>query len=433
MSEDFEEKEVYVLLDFENKDMTKLLKQPSTYFRMLNLNENKPIIEVAEDVFEGVYEDAPGTNIFFEEVEDERKSNLFEGETPISLKYFLKQSKMLKLKHIGTKPKLVINPSSIDSVNIDITDDYRTLLDKHKNGTLNIDDYVVENACLVCSDIDVDDDDDCKDDVSEVLSTDDERKEKSKTELASLPDRVTSIPEWYSSVKENTKFSNNPTYSKYLKLQNLAEQPSKHKVETEEVTNGEVEQTLHTSAKKDFIIWKDMMMRVVERQPINLDVNRHNLEDFVDIQKSIQLGIIGNSNKIPRIYTKHEKQKLLSFKNFISLTPLMKLIILQDCLQYEKSEIENMNEEQMEEKGEDGLCANDRVKLLSEFKEELKLLITNRIKDAQKQKGVSSAIEFDVNLSDSCEESSDDYDDTDSDSKSDGMSVEEEEESVAET
>ncbi|KAF5302707.1 hypothetical protein FQR65_LT08449 [Abscondita terminalis] len=402
--EKIEEKDVYVLLDFEGKDMNKLLKAQSIYFR--------------------AYEDTPGTNIFFEEVEnDEPKDNLFEKETPISLKYLLKQSKVLKLKHIGTKPKLIINPSPIESVNIDITVDYRSLLEKYKNENLKIDDYLVENACLDYNEAD-------ESIENEDTSYAEDEPNASTSQVGSLPERSSSIPEWYSSVTETTKLADNPIYAKYLKLQKLAEQPSKHKIETEDVSKDQMEQPLHTIPKNNFMIWKDMMMRVVERQSITLNVNKHKMEDFVNIDLSIKLGIIEASDANPRLFTKREKQKLLSFKNFISLTPLMKLIILQDCLQYEKSEIENMNKEQTEKKGENDLSPNERVKLLNDFKEELKLYIINRIKDAQKQNNFVSTIDFDINLSDdSYEESStDDYDDSCSDSGSDHMSLDDEDE-----
>lgn len=55
MSQEYEENDVYVLIDFQGKDTSKLLKQPNIYFRMLNLNESKPVVELGEDIYEGIF------------------------------------------------------------------------------------------------------------------------------------------------------------------------------------------------------------------------------------------------------------------------------------------------------------------------------------------------------------------------------------------
>ncbi|KAF5273467.1 hypothetical protein FQA39_LY07484 [Lamprigera yunnana] len=431
MQEDNEKQETYVLLNFQGKDMTKLLKQTSIYFRMLNLNEPKPIIEVGDDIFEGVYEDAVGTNIFFEEVEIPRpRTNLFEGdETPITLEYFLKQSKILRLTQIGTKPKVVINQSPINTVHVDITDDYRILLEKYVNDTLNIENYVVNKACL---------NDDSVDDTLSPHSDEEEVEEKAilQPELSkvdTLTKQQTQIPKWYSSAVDCDMPRENSIYLKYLKLQEIAKQPVKHVTEQEINQDDQFEQPLHSVPNNNFIIWKNMMMRVVEQQTINLDVNKYKIEDFVDIENSVKLGIIESSDVLSRTYTKYEKQKLFSFKNFINLSPLMKLVVLQDCLQFEKAEIENMNDEQANIKCEDGCTPKERVILLNDFKEELKSYILNRIKDIKNFDSTLAKIDLNINLSDDEEESldelsSDDYDQLENESKSEGMCVNQENE-----
>lgn len=53
MSTNYESEDIYVLLDFQDKDTSILGKQRGLHFRMLNLNENKPTVEIGQDIYEG--------------------------------------------------------------------------------------------------------------------------------------------------------------------------------------------------------------------------------------------------------------------------------------------------------------------------------------------------------------------------------------------
>lgn len=397
MSDKYEEQDVYVLLDFQAKDMSKLLKQQSVYFRMLNLSEAKPIVELGDDVFEGVYEDVVGTNVFFEEIETPCQHDLFEGETPISLKYFLKQSKTLKLNHIGTKPKVVLNPCPIEPVGIYVKDDYRVLLDKLKNEELNINDYLTDVLHLSNDETDSEDNNSYKEQAASSV----EPVKVIKAQQDSTQNPPTKS-EWFPN-DENAK-KDNPTYNKYLKLLKLVEEPRKpEKSEYNEYDD------LHTSPM-NFYDWKNAMIRIVEQQEINLDVNKHNLNHFVNIEDSIKQGIIIGPHTVERVYTPDEKRKLLSFKNFINLSPLMKLIVLNDCVNFEKAEIDNMSNTEMHVEDEHHCTPLKRLELLIDFKEELRTHILYRIKDAQRIDNNLRNTSVNINLSDdeySYEESSD--------------------------
>ncbi|KAF2893897.1 hypothetical protein ILUMI_12274 [Ignelater luminosus] len=374
MTQEYEEQDVYVLLDFQGKDSSRLLKQPNIYFRMLNLNESKPVVEIGEDIYEGTYDDAVGTNVYFEECEDPPPNqNAFEAITPITLNYLLKQTKILKMEKIGIKAKPVMNMNPTEMVDINIKDDYRVLLEKYENNKLNIEEYVVDEKIS---------EEDSEDKISSDKSDEEEQPEEWKS--TQLPARQSSVPEWYSSNGDQVKSKpepTDPTYLKYIKLQRIAEQPTKHKKIIENIEDNKNEPPLWSLPKNDFITWKNLIMQKVEQQQINLDINKDKVEDFVDIKDSIKAGIIAPSNANPRVFTKEEKQELLSFKNFINVSPLMKLIMLEDYVRLEKAAIEQMTPEQLNEMSEDDCTVQEKFKLLENFKDELKGYILLRLQD----------------------------------------------------
>ncbi|KAK5650566.1 hypothetical protein RI129_001595 [Pyrocoelia pectoralis] len=160
----------------------------------------------------------------------------------------------------------------------------------------------------------------------------------------------------------------------------------------------------------NFYDWKNAMIRIVEQQEINLDVNKHNLNHFVNIEDSIKQGVIIGPHTLERVYTPDEKRKLFSFKNFINLSPLMKLIVLNDCVNFEKAEIDNMSGTEIHTEDEHHYTPLKRLELLIDFKEELRTHILYRIKDAQRIDNNLRNTSVNINLSDdeySCEESSD--------------------------
>lgn len=396
MSNKSEEQEVYVLLDFQSKDVTKLLKQQSAYFRMLNLSEPKPIVELGDDIFEGIYEDVIGTNVYFEEIESRHEPDLFEGDTPIGLKYLLKQSKILKLNHIGTKPKIVIDPCPIEPVGIYVKDDYRVLLNKLKNDELHIQDYITDVMHLS-----TDEDDSGNDHSDKAETVVPVEPMKAIKEDQSITHNQPLQPEWFPSDEKGK--NDNPTYNKHLKLLKVVEEPRK--------SEGLQYDTSVISGSMNFYNWKNAMMRIVEQQQINLDINKGNINHFVDVEHSIKQGIIDGPFTVMRVYDPDEKRKLFSFQNFVNLSPLMKLIVLNDCVNFEKAEIENMTEVEMQKEDEHHCTPMQRLKLLNDFKEELCAHVLLRIKDAQRTENNLKNATVTINLSDeeySCDETSED-------------------------
>lgn len=269
------------------------------------------------------------------------------------------------------------------------------LLEKLEKKELNIEDYikdvnVEESNTEQVEKMSVSNEGDEEEDEEEEISI-----AKLQWESTKLPPRQDVTPDWFvpaaKSKPESSESTSkvvdseppNPVYEEYERLRQIAEQPVHRQTQPETIEDNQYEKPITNDAKRDFIIWKNLILQHTEEQPINLDVNKDSLADFVDIENSIKLGIIAPSKENPRIFTREEKQALLGFKNFINVSPLMKLIMLQDYTQSEEASISQMSEEQLMEMGEDGCTATERVQLIKHFANELKVLITARAKDAQ--------------------------------------------------
>lgn len=275
------------------------------------------------------------------------------------------------MEKIGIKAKPVMNINPTEMVDINIKDDYRVLLEKHENNKLSIEEYVADEKVS-------------EDDLEHKTSDKSDEEQLEEWKSTQLPARQSSVPEWYSSNGDQVKSvpePTDPTYLKYLKLQRIAEQPTKHTKIIENTGDNKDKLPLRSLPKNDFITWKNLIMQKVEQQQVNLDINKDKVEDFVDIEDSIKAGIIAPSNTSPRVFTEEEKRELLSFKNFMNVSPLMKLIMLEDYVRLEKAAIEQTTLEQLEKMSEGDCTIQEKFKLLESFKDELKGYILLRLQD----------------------------------------------------
>lgn len=152
----FEERDIYVYLDFSSRLASDVFNQKKLFFKIVNLDQEHPLVQVGQFVFQGIkrrgpfnlkfptmflksffigtYEDCVGTNVFFEEVEElPNKDNTFKKNTPINLQYVTKQFKTLKMQWARLSDELN-QIEEADRYDIKFKDDYETLLKKLEEG-----------------------------------------------------------------------------------------------------------------------------------------------------------------------------------------------------------------------------------------------------------------------------------------------------------
>ncbi|KAK0172426.1 hypothetical protein PV328_005743 [Microctonus aethiopoides] len=115
-----DEEDIFIYVDFEATTSSSIFCNEKLELDMIGLDSEHPIMQVNGKYYEGTYEDAVGTYMFFDKntepvIEDE----VFD-KTP-SLKYYNKSKKVLKMKRVFVKPRLEVlgdsnHPQSIPNL-----------------------------------------------------------------------------------------------------------------------------------------------------------------------------------------------------------------------------------------------------------------------------------------------------------------------------
>lgn len=113
LAEDEEEMLVYV--EFEGLTGSDMFNNEELQLDMIGMDSEHPIMEINGRFYEGTYEDAVGTYMFFEKDDNPKVDDEVFDKVP-TLKYFAKTRKLLKMQRVFTKPRVeVLGDSEHDS------------------------------------------------------------------------------------------------------------------------------------------------------------------------------------------------------------------------------------------------------------------------------------------------------------------------------
>lgn len=212
------ENELYLFLDFGANIKSDMFEAP-IHLQIANLHKENPLVQLNDRLFKGTFDNAMGTNIFFESCEAQIKPNAYSRKAPFDLNYITFQNKVLNLEPVKIKPKKPELPKEQLEIQYNLKWDYATLLKKWDDGTLELKD-------LVKGDKDIPPKEKVKD-VSED-ERDNEYEEDSSVE-SELPEKHKKNP-----IESDEKLEKELQIA-YEKLKLLAQRPVKRKTDEEKV------------------------------------------------------------------------------------------------------------------------------------------------------------------------------------------------------
>ncbi|XP_014477962.1 PREDICTED: general transcription factor 3C polypeptide 6 [Dinoponera quadriceps] len=117
-----DEEEILVYVEFEDLVGSNTFTKEDLQLDMTGIDTEHPLMQVNGRYYEGTYEDAVGTYMFFEKDDDPHVDDAIFDKVP-TLKYFAKTRKMLKMQRVFAKPRTEIfgNPEINNCIpNIDM-------------------------------------------------------------------------------------------------------------------------------------------------------------------------------------------------------------------------------------------------------------------------------------------------------------------------
>ncbi|XP_017782480.1 PREDICTED: uncharacterized protein LOC108566885 [Nicrophorus vespilloides] len=362
MATDYEEQ--YIMLDFQDKIEQSFFANPNMFFKMAKLDTSKPYVQISDQVFSGKYEDAYfGTNLFFKE-EDQANaasSSMYYKKTPINLKCIGKTTKVLSLTWQEVPVEELVNVSKDDLRDIVFKESYEKVLDKIQNGSLNIEENLVEK------DIKVDMI------VSKHIIKEAKLKKKNSQQLDHnlpvIPEL--NLQETVEEVCEDAMETDTLNRTGYNVLKNSVVYPIR---EPEYC----LKDITALNNYNDFMILKQLHLRRLDYSKISLSMGQ-NIEKYVDVKASIEDGIIGM--KPVKELTENDKVALFGLDNFPNLSVPMQLTLLVEHLKLEKKHLKTLSNDQRNVKDEFGRTPKRRYRLLKSFVKDLEYYLFIRMKN----------------------------------------------------
>ncbi|XP_011644332.1 general transcription factor 3C polypeptide 6 [Pogonomyrmex barbatus] len=102
-----DEEEMLVYVEFEGLAGNDAFNNENLQLDMIGLDTEHPVMQINGRFYEGTYEDAMGTYMFFEKDDNPKVDDVVFDKVP-SLKYFAKTRKLLKMQRVFTKPKVEV-------------------------------------------------------------------------------------------------------------------------------------------------------------------------------------------------------------------------------------------------------------------------------------------------------------------------------------
>lgn len=280
----------------------------------------------------GAYDEAIGTNMFFEEVEDPPlKTNLFEKDTPIQLRPTLTQTKLLRLKQVKLPRNVTAgNKQSKENIHLNLNQDYKILLDKLQHNLVELDElaHKIEN----------------KENDNEDETVYEERREDD-TFLGPAKEIDTYLGTL------NNKSSNALLEAKYEKLKRLARRPVHRIQEAEEVEECDLQ---YKNAFEYHNLERQICQSSDYFRTVSGAVIDQSFTGGIDLDRCILHGLIRGDDNANRILTKEEQSKVFSLTNLENLSIPMRYLLLKQCISNIENLIETTSFEQLHERDKDG-------------------------------------------------------------------------------
>ncbi|CAH0552586.1 unnamed protein product [Brassicogethes aeneus] len=340
----------HILLDFNGKLQPEVFNN-KIFIKIINLDKKNPLVQINDLTFKGTFKPCMGTSLFFDEVEDPKTSNdISIKPSPIHLNHIVSQDRILSLKQVKLKKKIEdINEDQ--AIKLNLKWNYKTLLEKFENGTLDF--------SLI----------DARNNFTEDKTINSHVLEITQPESSGEQDSNLDHPneECLSNVSSNLILNN-----KYQKLKKLARRPVKRFILPELVTKCE------QKYKESYELHN---IKCQIQQPANaffenpLPINEDTLYNAVDIERCILYGIILPSENNPRILTNREKNALLTLDNFDNLSLPARYYVLQLQLQNLEEYAKNAPKEKLNKCDKFGRTPLETLKVYKELVSCLKMLV----------------------------------------------------------
>lgn len=136
-----EESDLFLYLDF-GGEVNNDVFNDTIHLRIANLHKENPLVQLNERVFKGTFENAMGTNLFFEINENQIHSDVYGRKASVHLNFFGLQTKVLNLEPVKIKPRKLETNQEHLKIKYNLNWDYDTLLKKWDDGTLELNDMI---------------------------------------------------------------------------------------------------------------------------------------------------------------------------------------------------------------------------------------------------------------------------------------------------
>ncbi|XP_065169979.1 LOW QUALITY PROTEIN: uncharacterized protein [Atheta coriaria] len=346
---EFKDEEEYLLLGFKDPVEQKFFNKPNLFFKIVNLHTKTPYIQIGNHVFRAkVDEESLGTSLIFEEQDELAPPNIYDKETHINLKYIAKTCRFLALQWCKIPDEVPeIQPSEL--IELEFRHSYDTVMKQLEDGHLDINDII-------------------------------KKPEGEGIHLTKLT----------KTLRRKRMFQNHPQYRLHLMtLQKLKEeQADTSKTQLPETENEEsyslLKDMVHKQScdpeyynilkgdefnnDKEFKILKEIYLKSFDYEKFASNVSKSSMWEYVDLQGSIDDGIIEMKDKL----NADDKKKLFDMGNFDNFTLDLKIIVLSDYLKGQKEIMKNKSKLELLEEDEYGRTIKKRYKMVKSLVKDLK-------------------------------------------------------------
>ncbi|XP_066139038.1 general transcription factor 3C polypeptide 6 [Euwallacea fornicatus] len=326
--------EQLIFLDFNDKLPSELLNN-KIFLRVANLEEKNPLVQVNDLIFKGTYQHSLGTNLFFNETENYKPPEFpFKDSSQSKLAFMAMQRKELNCKQMKLPPTKIQMPATPGNINFNLDWDYKELLTRFENGTLDFDDMIKkEDECEHNAEVDLPS--------QNIESSQDSLIKGGSDDPMDVPKLSEEHPVHdIKNVEISDVHIEDQLLTSYNKLQVLAFTPVKQKIIQE-----------HTSCDPQYqnaYDYHSIECKVLCRPWFSYRKTQltQNIEDYVDIDRCVFLGLLLPSNNHPRKLTDEEKKEVLTIENFENLDlPARNAVLQAHKYELEKQIHSNTEEE----------------------------------------------------------------------------------------
>ncbi|XP_018331347.1 uncharacterized protein LOC108741156 [Agrilus planipennis] len=379
---EYEEKEIYLFLDFKGVLPPTTFKRNKMFFKMINLDSDTPLVQLDDVLYKGKYSDTIGTNVFFEEVEEDGREAL-DKPTPIRLKHLLNQTKLLEMERVKL-PDNMLPTDENNCVKVKFDCDYKLVLDKISNGSFRIEDYVVEN---VHSESEDEESATVENKIISIHSNDDTPKQ---INLASQANEITRSPAQNKPTEASNATITDSSVVKHKEIEQIyiKEEESSYNQSLNALRRA-AQEPLHIQQKHEMIQISpdlkfnvnllpyaaiDLLLQNMSLEEITLKTNMDSFYGFFDSKSIIKHGALKPFHKISEI------NELLNINNFENLGIIGKLCVLMQYLRAEEQHLKEMPKEELLKVDSFGYTLLQRHELLKLFATKTVHVISKKIK-----------------------------------------------------